>query len=848
MTSSNDYDRRLYALFNEALDLVPDARLRMLDALRAEEPLLADRLARMLEADVQGEQQSDTTASLHAALAGALDPSQPGELPARIGGYRIEGKLGEGGMGVVYLARREGLADAPAVALKLISERLRSSAAQERFIAEQRSLARLDHPSVCRFIDADTLPDGRPLVVMEAVGGLAVDAWVATERPSVRTLLGLFIQLLSAVAHAHERLIVHRDIKCSNILVTSGGQIKLLDFGIAKLMDEADTAQATATSDRFMTPGIAAPEYWARGEVTVATDISALGALLYRLLGGHDPLQFEGLKPTEIERRLLFVEPDPLSKIASPIFKGQIGSDLEAIVHKCLRKSPSDRYGSADALAADLRRFQEGFPVQARTAPLLYRTRLFLRRNRVAASVASVAVLTLLAWSLSLSASLREVERQREEAVRAREASDQIAQILESAIVEADPARRSIENIGAREIMDAAAERIEPMEATNPELFARLSLVISRIERSYGRNREALEFSKRGYQSLKSKAEPSSLRDELRLIAASSAALVGQLDEARSLLSEYPADGLETHPLYAMASSRLHAERGEYDEALRLLENALAQESNGDIGDQLTHELRWAHAAILQSRSEPDAALKALEGTLRWQRKELPDTHAWVLETRIRRLGLLHGRKADAELDVESSELLDRTIQIYGANTILEAFVISEIGALQNARGNVLESSQSFLRAARIRLQLKGAGDTNFLLTALNVGLNTLSAPTPENLRSALEVVSVGDAAAAGSGMPISPLGNTLRLLHVRLLVETGQPEAAIQLFINQDYPNPEKLKNEALRREIVITADALIASPVCQSGNHSSCTELNRRRDRLRETLTPPDGPASEQ
>lgn len=848
MTSTNNFDRRLYALFNEALDLAPEARSRMLDALCAEDPLLADRLARMLANDLQGEERSATTASLQAALAAAVDASQQGEAPARIGGYRIEGKLGEGGMGIVYLARREGLPDAPAVAVKLISERLRSSAAQERFLAEQRSLARLDHPAVCRFIDADTLPDGRPLVVMEAVRGLAIDAWVASENPSIHSLLGLFIQLLSAVAHAHERLIVHRDIKCSNVLVTSTGQIKLLDFGIAKLMDEADTAQATATSDRFLTPGIAAPEYWARGEVTVATDIYALGALLYRLLSGRDPLQFDGLKPTEIERKLLFVEPDPLSKITSPIFRGQIGSDLEAIVHRCLRKVPADRYGSADALAADLRRLLGGFPVEARTAPLLYRTRLFLRRNRAATAVAGVAAMTLFAWALSLSASLREVERQRKEAVRAREASEQIAQLLESAIIEADPARRSIENIGAREIMDAAAKRMDPFETTDPELFARLSLVISRIERSYGRNREALELARRGYRSLISKPAPSLLRDELRLIAASSAALVGQLDEARSLLNEHPAGRLETHPLYAMASSRLHAERGEYDEAMQLLENALAQDASGNPSDQLAHELRWAHAEMLQRRSEPDAALQALEETLHWQRREFPDTHAWVLETRIRRLGLLYGRKSDAELDAESSELLDRTIQIYGANTIMEAFVISEIAALQNARGNVLESSQSFLRAARIRLQLKGPGDTNFLLTALNLGLNTLSAPTPENLRSALEFVSVGDAAAARSGMPASPLGNTLRLLHVRLLVETGQPEAAVQLFTNRDYPNPEKLKNEPLRREIVITADALIASPVCQSGNHSNCTELGRRRDRLRETLVPPGAPTPDE
>ncbi len=843
MTSSNDYDRRLYALFNDALDLVPDARLRMLDALRAEEPLLADRLARMLEADVQGEQQSDTTASLHAALAGALDASQPGELPARIGGYRIEGKLGEGGMGVVYLARREGLADAPAVALKLISERLRSSAAQERFIAEQRSLARLDHPSVCRFIDADTLPDGRPLVIMEAVRGLAVDAWVATEQPSVRTLLGLFIQLLSAVAHAHERLIVHRDIKCSNVLVTSGGQIKLLDFGIAKLMDEAETAQATATSDRFLTPGIAAPEYWARGEVTVATDIYALGALLYRLLSGRDPLQFEGLKPTEIERKLLFIEPDPLSKIASPIFKGQIGSDLEAIVHKCLRKSPSDRYSSADALASDLRRLLDGYPVQARPAGALYRTQLFANRHRGALAACMLGLALVVAWTLSLRASLVEAERQRSLAVAERNRATLVSDILQESILQADPARRSMEFVGAREIMAAAAQRIAPLELSDPSTFADLALSISTIELEYIRNAQAFELAKRGLNAI-GRDSHSRLANELRLVGAIAAARELRLTEAEALIDEYLATGAPQSMALQLASARVLMGRARFAEAHDAALRGLALPKANDPSNHLATELRRQNAEILVRLNRREEAEEELAQMLEWQRSALPDNHAWVLETRMHRLPLLANRSDASTILAERDHLITAMSQLFGDTSLQVAFVHVRAGEALSRLGNHSANASALREASRLLLLIRAPTDDTHIRLQLNLGLALINVGTAESLEDAAQVLQTAERIQTSRASAESPLAIHFRTLLARSLVRLGRSEEALAVIAGPEEARWEMaVASHANRSARAVTLGELIESPSlgCRGAGSTGtgyCASLKKRLQDLEDSL----------
>ncbi|ODU43509.1 serine/threonine-protein kinase [uncultured Aquimonas sp.] len=836
-------DRRLYALFNEALDLDPQVRSQWLAARAQDAPELIGRLRRMLEADAQGEDQDDFTADLHAAIAGAARVAAGEELPARIGGYRVEAKLGEGGMGVVYLARREGPVDAPPVALKLVSERLHSPAARSRFLDEQRSLARLDHPAICRFIDADTLPDGRPMVVMEAVRGCRIDVWVARQRPSIEALLQRVLQLLGAVGHAHERLIVHRDIKCSNVLVTDAGQVKLLDFGIAKRMDAIGGVQATVTAERFLTPGITAPEYWSHGEVTVATDVYALGALLYRLLSGRDPLAFDGLKPTEIERQLLFVEPPPLSTVAVAAYRPGISRDLEAVVQKCLRKSPVERYGSADALAADLRRLLDGYPVLARPSGRVYRARLFARRHRAALAAAALAVAMLSGWALSLRASLIEAERQRAAALAERNRASLVSGLLQESILQADPARRSMEFVGAREIMAAAAQRIDVLEHSEPDTFAELAFLIGRIELEYLRNDEALALAQRGLQALEA-APATELRNELRLLAATAAARDNQLDQAEALLAAYREEGGARNAGYRLAEGRLLTGRGRPTDALATVETGLDALAQRGPEDSLATELRRLRANALLRAGRSEDALQAMDALLEWQRGALPDSHAWVLETRMERLPLLASEATRKALIEERDRLLSGMSELYGDDSLQVAMVHvrsgQALGALDDHAGN----AQALAEASRLLLALRGAEDSLYLRLQVNLGNALVRTGRPESILEAQQVLRRAERTATARSDGRSALAVHLRTMLARALVVGDRVEDAVAVIDGEQEASREaSIASEYNRRERAALLRLLLGEPAlaCQfepSAMTPRCASLRRRLDALEASL----------
>ena len=843
MNQSSATDQRLYALFNEALELDPEARALLVDAVEREDPTLALKLRRLIAIDVQSEAASELTAGLQSACRDSLQALTAIELPSHLGAYRIEGKLGEGGMGVVYLARREGLLDAPQVALKLISERLTSVAARERFLSEQRSLARLDHPSVCRFIDADTLADGRPLVVMEAIRGQPLDTWVAAKNPTLHGLLELILQLLGAVSHAHERLIVHRDIKCSNVLVTDSGQIKLLDFGIAKLMDEAETAQATATSDRFLTPGIASPEYWSRGEVTVATDIYALGALIYRLLSGRDPLVFDGLGPAAIERQLLFVEPDPLAPVASPAFRGQISRDLEAIVQRCLRKSPADRYGSADALAADLRRLIDGFPVLARPTGALYRAQLFAKRHRGGLTAAFMALALLTAWAISLRASLIEAERQREAAIAERNRASLVSDILQQSILQADPARRSIEFVGAREIMTAAAQRIAPLEASDPSTFADLALSISKIELEYIRNAQALELAQRGLDAIGRNSD-SSLANELRLVGALAAARDLRATEAEALIAEYLATGAPRTMALQLASSRMLMARARFPEALDEIVQGLALPTADDASNHLATELRRQHATVLVRLSRYQEADKVLADMLEWQRASLPDGHSWVLETRMDRLPLLAHNSEPREILAERDRLIAAMTELFGDPSLQVAFVYVRSGEALSRLGDYSANAFALREASRRLLKIRPPTDDTYLRLQLNLGNALMRIGTADSLVESAEVLEAAERIQSDRAGADAPMSIHFRSMLARALIRLGRGEQAFLLVSGPEEAQWEiAVASMANRKARAATLAELIGSRSlgCQAGENSEvdrCRTLSERLQKLEESF----------
>lgn len=395
----DDRRQRLKELFEQAHDLPADRRQTWLREACAGEPDLRVELESLLEAEdragdfLEGHALGSTEVAetVLDATRRALETDWTGR---RIGPYRVVRELGRGGMGVVYLAARDDDTYEKLVAIKLVQGQLTSPALIERFSEERKILAGLDHVNIARLLDAGTTDEGLPYVVMEHVAGRPIDQYCREQRLAMRQRLELFRTVCDAVQYSHRRLVVHRDIKAGNILVTAEGVPKLLDFGIAKLVETGESALAvTRTLVRAMTPESASPEQ-VRGEVvTVASDVYSLGALLYRLLTEQSPYASRPRTEVEIVRAICEEQPPRPSEVAA---KAELRGDLDLITLKALRKEPERRYASARDLGEDVARYLGGFPVQARPDTLGYRTSRFVRRHR-----AMVAAGVLLAASLA---------------------------------------------------------------------------------------------------------------------------------------------------------------------------------------------------------------------------------------------------------------------------------------------------------------------------------------------------------------------------------------------------------------------------------------------------------------
>jgi eukaryotic-like serine/threonine-protein kinase len=386
----------LQPLLDQVLDIAPDERSRWLDALSAKSPGIAEDLASLLSGEAAAERSGFLDRPLDVTLAGV-----------EFGAYRLERPLGQGGMGTVWLARRADGRFEGTAAVKILNLALLSATGQERFRQEGSVLARLTHPGIARLLDAGLSGAGQPYLVLEYVEGVAIDEFADQNGLPLEGRIRLILQVLAAVGHAHSHLIVHRDLKPSNILVTAEGAVKLLDFGIAKLLDDGTGERTALTADggRMLTPEFAAPEQVRGDRLTTAADVYSLGVLLYLLVSGRHPTAEGCSTPMDGMRALLEVEPSRLGL-----------GDLDNILDKALAKSPVDRYPTVAALAADLERYLRHEPVSARPHSRLYRFRKFIRRNRAAVSAGSLTAAGLIAATVFSVAQMRYAQQQRDEA------------------------------------------------------------------------------------------------------------------------------------------------------------------------------------------------------------------------------------------------------------------------------------------------------------------------------------------------------------------------------------------------------------------------------------------------
>jgi eukaryotic-like serine/threonine-protein kinase len=425
-----------------------------------------------------------------AALGGGSDEEQveDGLDGSLLGSYRLVRAIGRGGMGVVYLATRSDDAFEKRVAIKLVKRGMDTDEVLRRFARERRILAALDHPHIARLLDAGTTPGGLPYFVMEHVEGRPILEYCEARRLSTTERLKLFRDVCSAVAFAHQNLVVHRDLKPSNILVDEAGVVRLLDFGIAKLLSDSegadDPASKTGTGLRPMTPRYSSPEQ-VRGEpIATSSDVYSLGVLLYELMTGRSPYRSpaspsSSFSAADLERAICEEEPEKPSAAVGRELRRRLAGDVDTIVLLALHKDPRRRYGSVERLSEDVRRHLEGLPIAARKDTLLYRGGKFLRRHAVGAAVAAVCVLLAAGAIATMAVQRARIERERLKA-------EQISGFLAGLFRGSDPREARGSPLTVREMLDRGSARIERELAREPEVQATLMQTIGRTYQEIG--------------------------------------------------------------------------------------------------------------------------------------------------------------------------------------------------------------------------------------------------------------------------------------------------------------------------------------------------------------------------
>ena len=599
--------------FSELCELDERARAAGLARLARADPALAADVARLLDLDrepsgpIEGLRGAVAAAAERRLLGGAIEEPPP---PARLGPWRLGEQLGAGGMGEVWAAERVEGGFEQRAAVKLVRTGMAGSELVARFAVERQLLARLDHPAIATLFDGGIAPDGRPWFAMERVDGAPITRFADECELDLPARLRLLLAVAEAVEFAHRSLVVHRDLKPSNILVTAAGKPKLLDFGLAKLLEPGFEAgidpDVTRTAFRALTPAYAAPEQILGEPTTTATDVYALGVILYELLTGELPVcrgtnsattlsageSFETIERPSQRLRRLGAESTDVRR-----FPMRIERDLDTIVLKALARDRARRYPSVAAFAGDLTAFLDGRPISARPDAASYRAAKFIRRHRLAVAAAALAGISLIT---GLTVSIRQTRRATAAALQARleaRRAERVKGFLISVFEQADPERTMGAEMTARQILVEGAHRLETELRDEPEVRADLFDAVARIQSSLGLLDEGLANAELAARERERLFGPDSLEHAVSLTTVGRALLgQGNLEAAgdrfTTAVKIFEAAGDRTSVVYAHAISG----RGE------------VRMSQGDLAGSLSDE-RLAHEVVSAAlgESNPEA-------------------------------------------------------------------------------------------------------------------------------------------------------------------------------------------------------------------------------------------------
>jgi serine/threonine protein kinase len=732
------------AHLDRALDLSPVERDAWLKELAATDPESASELAALLADHLQLRAEG----FLDASPMREADASLSGVI---IGAYTLISRIGDGGMGSVWLGRRSDGRYEGQVAIKLLNAALVGRGGEERFRREGVILARLGHPHIARLIDAGVSNTGQPYLVLELVDGAHLDAHCDERRLSIDRRIRLFLDVLSAVSHAHANLIVHRDLKPSNVLVNQAGAVKLLDFSIAKLMEDTGASRLTQDSGAALTPKYAAPEQVAGDPITVGTDVYSLGVLLYELVSGQHPYGAAVRTSKDFTRAIVDQEPLPVSaaflkapaesrslvaahRATTPDRLGRaLGRELETILHKSLKKAPAERYGSVAEMADDLRRYLANQPIAARPDTVRYRAAKFVQRHRrgLAAASAIVAATIVIAtfYTMQLAAERDRARLQAEKASR-------VSELLASVVTSADPYRvpdaasDGAAPPDARALLDRLAARIATELTEQPEVQAEMLTVIGRtyerlglIDKALPLLEQALAIGRRSFR-LPDARVAQTLNDlgVLQRRLGNFTAAVPLLTESLAMRRAVVAGGDQDVAVTVSEYGRVLRDLGRIDEAERATREALA------LRLKLFGDEHWETATT-----------KSDLGQLMMDRGEIPEAERLFREnlaTTERLRGREHpnaaasknsvGNVLAAKGDWSGAETLQREAlavrqRIFGPGNPESAFAVQSLAATLEMQGRHREAESLLSDAYRVVIGALGADNPRVVNMAVDL-------------------------------------------------------------------------------------------------------------------------------
>ena len=801
--------RRLRELVETAADLpVAEREAALREACGDDEGLFAD-------VELLLKPATERPALLDGIVAELMESIAVG---ARVGPYEIAREIGHGGMGAVYLADRVDGQFEQRVALKLIKPGLATGEFLGRFRAERQILARLQHPHIARLLDGGVDDLGRPYFALEHVDGEPIDRYCDAHGAGVDERLALFLDVCHAVAYAHANLVIHRDLKPAHILVTADRQVRLLDFGIAKVLSEDDAgAGLTQAGVRALTPEYASPEQVRGDAVGTATDVYSLGVILYELLAGARPYTIDSRSPADVERVVCDTVPEKPSTRDTARSRQRLRGDLDVICMKALQKDPARRYPTVDAFQEDIRRHLSGRPVLARPDSIAYRASRFAARHRAAVIASAAGAVTLAALIGVYTVRLEnERDRARQEAAKA----EQVATFLQNLFAVSDPSESKGRTITARELLDEGAARIERELSAQPEVRASLMRIIGEVYQSLG------------------------------MYAAGKPMLERALDAHRQLYGEQ-------HEEVARSESALgilFQDMGDVAAAEPLLRQALAtrERLHGTPHANVSESLR--HLAFLrETRGDPAEAEALTRRALAMDRALYPPTDPHIAKTTADLAGLLRRQQQPEEAEPLLREALAAQRRHYGNTDLTVASTIRNLASLLRDRGALEEADTLFRECLAIRRAILGdmhpevaivlnshaalldrKGDSDAAAAAyresIRIGEHTHKGPHPDlaaghnNLAAVLRGQGHLDEAAAHYRQSIAIVDQVLDAAHPnRAFARVG----LAGVYIDQRrFADAEPLLREALaiRRAALpaghrYTADTLVALGECLTG-----------------------------